>query len=96
MYRTHDLRDLRYPVTSPHDDRRRVERSYFRFLGVGIEFATTIVILTVFGIWVDGRLSTAPLFTIVLLLLGFAAATWNLVRTVSRPDRPPNEPGKKA
>jgi F0F1-type ATP synthase assembly protein I len=96
MYRTNDLRDLRHPVTSPDDDHRRVERSYLRFAGVGIEFATTIVVLTVFGIWVDGRLHTSPLFTIVLLLLGFAAATWTLIRTVGAPDRQPKKPDKEA
>lgn len=82
----------RNPLMPRDDDRRRVERSYLRFAGVGVEFAATIVVLTVLGIWLDGRLGTGPLFTIVLLLIGFAGATWNLVRTVLGPDRSPGEP----
>jgi F0F1-type ATP synthase assembly protein I len=87
-------RDLYIPVTPPNDEPGHVERSYLRFAGVGIEFAATIAILTLFGIWVDGRLGTSPLFAIVLLLVGFAAATANLIRTVLGSDEPPNKPDK--
>lgn len=87
--------DLRNLVTFPHGDREHVERSYLRFAGVGIEFIATIVALTLLGMWLDGRFSTSPLFTIVLLLVGFAGATWNLVRTVLDADRRPYKPYKQ-
>jgi F0F1-type ATP synthase assembly protein I len=77
----------RKPATYPGEDRRRVERKYLRFAGVGIQFALTIVLLTLAGIWLDGRLGTSPLFTVVLLLLGFVGSTWSLVRTVLAPDK---------
>jgi F0F1-type ATP synthase assembly protein I len=38
------------------------------------------------GIWLDGRLGTRPLFTVVLLLLGFLGGTWSLVRQVLGPN----------
>jgi F0F1-type ATP synthase assembly protein I len=72
----------RKPATFPGDDRKRVERQYLRYAGVGVQFAVTFTLLTLFGIWLDGKAGTGPLFTVVFLLLGFAGGTWSLVRTV--------------
>jgi F0F1-type ATP synthase assembly protein I len=46
----------------------------------------------------DGRVGTAPLFTVVLLLLGFVGATWSLVQQVLGPDKPdkPQKPDDTA
>lgn len=88
----------RKPATFPGDDRRRVERKYLRFAGVGIQFALTILLLTLLGIWLDGRAGTGVLFTVVFLLLGFVGATWSLVQHVLAPDRPdkPEKPDNSA
>ena len=77
----------RIPTTFPGDDRKRVERQYLRFAGVGIQYAGTILILTLLGIWLDNRAGTAPLFLLVFLLLGFIGATWSLIRQVLGPDK---------
>ena len=78
----------RKPATFPREDqKKRVERKYLRFAGVGVQFGLTIFLLTLLGIWLDRRLDTAPLFTIVLLLLGFGGGTWSLVRQVLGPNR---------
>jgi F0F1-type ATP synthase assembly protein I len=55
---------------------------------VGVQFALTILLLTLLGIWLDGRFETGTLFTLVLLLLGFVGATYSLVRQVLGPDKP--------
>jgi F0F1-type ATP synthase assembly protein I len=81
------LRFEREPATFPDDDRHRVDRQYLRFAGVGVQYALTILILTLAGIWLDDKLGTAPLFLIVLLLLAFVGATWSLVHTVLGPDK---------
>ena len=78
----------RKPGTFPEPDRRRVERKYLRFAGVGIQYALTIVILTLLGIWLDDRFGTKTLFTLILLLLGFVGATWSLVKQVLGADKP--------
>jgi F0F1-type ATP synthase assembly protein I len=78
----------RIPTTFPGDDRKRVERGYLQFAGVGVQYAATILILTLLGIWLDDKAGTAPLLTVVLLLLGFVGATWSLVRTVLGPTKP--------
>lgn len=77
----------RIPTTLPGDDRKRVERQYLRFAGVGVQYALTILVLTLLGIWVDGKANTAPLFLLVFLLLGFVGATWSLIRQVLGPDK---------
>lgn len=70
----------------PEDD-RRVERKYLRFAGVGVQFALTIVLLTLLGIWLDGRFDTGVLFTVIFLVLGFAGATFSLVKGVLGADK---------
>ena len=78
----------RTSTTFPEDDRKRVERKYLRYAGVGIQYALTILLLTLLGIWLDDRFGTGTLFTLVLLLLGFVGATWSLVKQVLKPDKP--------
>jgi F0F1-type ATP synthase assembly protein I len=85
----------RTPATFPGDDRKRVERGYLQFAGVGVQFAATILLLTLLGIWVDGKAGTGSLFTVLFLAFGFVGATWSLVRTVLGPTGPETgKPGK--
>lgn len=82
----------RNPTTFPGDDRKRVEQKYLRFAGVGVQYALTILILTLAGIWLDNKFETSPLFLIVLLLLGFVGATWSLVQQVLGEDKKDEQP----
>ena len=77
----------RNPTTFPGDDRKRVEQKYLRFAGVGVQYALTILILTMAGIWLDNKFETSPLFLIIFLLLGFVGATWSLVQQVLGEDK---------
>jgi F0F1-type ATP synthase assembly protein I len=77
----------RIPTTFPGDERKRVERQYLRFAGVGVQYAATILVLTLLGIWIDNRAGTAPLFLLVLLLIGFVGATWSLIQQVLGPGK---------
>lgn len=81
----------RIPTTLPGDDRKRVESQYLRFAGVGVQYALTILVMTLLGIWIDGRAGTAPLFLLVFLALGFGGATWSLIQQVLGS----NDKGKK-
>ena len=81
----------RIPATFPGDDRKRVEQKYLRFAGVGVQYALTILILTMAGIWLDNKFETSPLFLIILLLLGFVGATWSLVNQVLSEDKKPGD-----
>lgn len=77
------LRLQRNAVASPEPDRGRVERSYLRYAGAGFELAAAIFLPTLLGVWLDHKIHTTPLFTIVLCLLGFAGGAISLIRTVS-------------
>lgn len=47
---------------------------------VGLSFVFAIAIGVAVGLWLDGKLGTAPWFFFVFLSLGFAAGVLNLVR----------------
>jgi F0F1-type ATP synthase assembly protein I len=42
----------------------------FGLLGIGSYLATSIVGLTLVGVWLDGRFDTRPVLTLVFLVLG--------------------------
>jgi len=93
---TAEKRDLDVAMTASDDDRKRVEQSYLRYVGSGVEFFVTIIVLTLLGLWLDGRFGTAPVLTIVFTFFGFAAATWNLIRSVLPPSPPPHDRDEKS
>lgn len=78
------MRTLYLAMAPSEIDQDRVQWSYLRFAGTGIEFFATIALLSILGTYLDGRFGTSPILTIVLAFFGFAAATWNLIRTVGR------------
>jgi F0F1-type ATP synthase assembly protein I len=69
------------------EDQKRVERKYFRHAAAGMQFGLAVCLLTLLGIWLDGRFGTSPLWTVVLLLLGFAGGTWGLIHRVLGPNK---------
>lgn len=54
------------------------------YMGLGIEFATTIILCFLAGNWIDGKLGSTPYVALVLFLLGTGAAILNLIRSVDR------------
>ena len=56
----------------------------FQALAVASQFGITLAVSVVLGVfagqWLDGRLSTGVLFTLIGVLLGLIAATVNTVR----------------
>lgn len=77
---------------SGDDDRGRVERSYLRYAGVGVQYGLTILFMTLLGIWLDKRFGTAPLLLLICLLVGFVGATWSLIHTVLGADKQDPKP----
>lgn len=63
----------------------------FGLLGIGFYLATSIVGLTWFGHWLDGRFDTEPLLTLVFLAIGLAAGFYGaylqLQEVLTRLDR---------
>lgn len=81
------MRTLDFVMDPSETDQDRVQWSYLRYIGTGVEFFSAVAILTFLGIFLDGKFGISPILTIVLSLLGFAAATWNLIRNVNHIER---------
>jgi ATP synthase protein I len=54
---------------------------------VGLELGLSVVISVVFGIWLDGKLGTAPWMMLLWLCIGLAAGFRGVLRAVRRADR---------
>ena len=61
---------------------------YWRTVGelgtLGLSFVMALVIGTVAGLWIDGKLGSNPWGMIIGFVLGFAAAVLNVVRISRR------------
>ena len=64
---------------------RRKGISGSEFAGVGLQFAITIVVFALAGVWLDRRMGTSPWLLILLVLGGSALALWSMVRRLARP-----------
>jgi len=64
------------------EDRRRTERQYLKYASLGTQFALTITLFSLGGMWLDGRFQTSPLFTVVLSLIGIVGGMVALIYKV--------------
>jgi ATP synthase protein I len=66
------------------DDRKKGKFENFKDLylvsSVGIQLVVSIFIGLAFGIYLDSKIGTSPIFTIIFLLFGIAAGFMNLFR----------------
>lgn len=53
-------------------------RKYLKYSQVGIQFFVAIGLCTFAGIWLDGKLGTVVLFTLLGLFFGFGAGFYGL------------------
>lgn len=58
------------------------------YLTQGFAFAAVLLVFTGLGYWLDGRLHTLPLLTILGAALGGVGGFLNLYRTMTAPRRP--------
>src|SRR2546423_1718393 len=65
------------------------------FAGLGIQFAFAIVAFLFAGQWLDKRLGTNSLFTIVGVFVGAGGAFYNMYRKVSAAQRRDDEERKQ-
>jgi len=57
-----------------------------RFAGLGVQLAASILLFVFAGQWLDRRLGTEGLFTILGAFLGFGGTMWSLVRALRERD----------
>lgn len=61
------------------------------FAGVGIQFAAAIIAFLFAGQWLDNRIGTGPVFTIVGVFVGSGAAFYNMYRKISSAQKKDDE-----
>lgn len=74
-------------VASPAAARGKRFYNVLSASSVGLEMGLSVVIAVLFGIWLDGKLGTAPLMMLLWLGVGFAAGFRGVLRAVRRADR---------
>jgi len=64
-------------------------KAFARVGSLGIELALSVVVGMLGGRWLDGKLSTSPLFTLLGLVLGLVAGLRSILRTLKQSMKPP-------
>jgi len=64
------------------------------FAGLGLQFAVAIIVFVFAGQWLDNRLGTNGLFTIVGAFVGAAAAFYNMYRKIAAAQKQDDEERK--
>jgi F0F1-type ATP synthase assembly protein I len=54
-----------------------------KYMGAGLQFGGAIVLFTLAGVWLDGKLGSSPLFTIAGVFVGFFAGFMSIYTRVS-------------
>jgi F0F1-type ATP synthase assembly protein I len=62
---------------------------------LGIQLAASILVFVFGGRWLDERLGTEVLFTLVGAVLGFGGFMWSLIRQLNRDARDGTTEGRK-
>jgi F0F1-type ATP synthase assembly protein I len=65
----------------PHAERRALNNGFGDALAQAFEFAVTTILFALFGLWLDSRLGTGPLWVVVLSVLGITGVC---VKTIYR------------
>lgn len=55
-----------------------------RYAGLGIQLAASILLFVFAGRWLDKRLGTQVLFTMIGAFLGFGGFMWSLIRQLNK------------
>ena len=72
---------------------RSVFDDYYRYAGVGLQFAATVAVFALLGWWGDGKLGTSPWLLLVGAFAGFGLGFYSLVSKFGR--TPPHAPRPK-
>lgn len=58
-----------------------------RYAGLGFQLAASILLFVFAGQWLDRRLGTGGLFTILGAFLGFGGTMWSLIRALKQDEK---------
>jgi F0F1-type ATP synthase assembly protein I len=55
-----------------------------RYAGLGVQLAVSLLVFVFIGQWVDRKLGTGGIATIVAAFLGFGGTMYSLIRSLNR------------
>jgi ATP synthase protein I len=55
-----------------------------RYAGLGVQLAASMIVFVLIGQWVDRKLGTGGIATIVAAFLGFGGTMYSLIRSLNR------------
>jgi ATP synthase protein I len=58
-----------------------------RYAGLGVQLAAAIIVFVFAGQWLDKKLGTQALFTILGAFVGFGGTMWSLIRRLNKENR---------
>ncbi|MGE0354216.1 MAG: AtpZ/AtpI family protein [Gemmatimonadales bacterium] len=58
-----------------------------KYAGLGIQLAVSILVFVFLGQWLDRRVGTGGLFTILGAFVGFGGTMWSLIRRLNQDER---------
>ncbi|MSR62682.1 MAG: AtpZ/AtpI family protein [Planctomycetes bacterium] len=74
---------------SPEPKRAGATGDLYRYSGLGLQFAATVVVFAFAGRWLDGRTGTSPLALLFGVFLGFGLGLYSMVKKLpSSPKKP--------
>lgn len=76
------------PPPAPDDPGKGTGPGPMRFVGLGVQLAASLLVLVWLGQWVDRRLNTGGIATIIGAAVAFAGTMVSLVRALNSNDRP--------
>jgi F0F1-type ATP synthase assembly protein I len=65
------------------------------FAGVGLQFAAAIIVFLFVGQWLDRKVGTEALFTVVGVFVGAAGAFYNMYRKITAAQKRDDEARKR-
>jgi F0F1-type ATP synthase assembly protein I len=58
-----------------------------KYAGLGVQLAAAIIVFVFAGQWLDRKLGTQALFTILGAFLGFGGTMWSLIRRLNKDNK---------
>jgi F0F1-type ATP synthase assembly protein I len=57
-----------------------------RYAGLGIQLAVSLLVFVLIGQWLDRKLGTKGILTVVAAFVGFGGTMYSLIRSLNRKD----------
>ena len=57
------------------------------YVGLGLQLAITVGVMTFIGIWLDGEFETTPVLTVIFAFLGVGLGMYSFIKTVLKSDK---------